>query len=120
MTELLSRGSLEDVIRRGGLRTASYGLILDLALQVGRVPVFFCACCVVTCRPCFFLSPLSPGLCSRRCLTRDTSLPPDDKFSARRIPRSGWDALCRCRALRVVRLELEHCIGVRTVSAACG
>lgn len=35
VTELLSRGSLEDVIRRGGLRTASYGLILDLALQVG-------------------------------------------------------------------------------------
>ncbi|CAN0183901.1 unnamed protein product, partial [Ectocarpus sp. 12 AP-2014] len=36
VTELLSRGSLEDVIRRGGLRTASYGLILDLALQAAR------------------------------------------------------------------------------------
>lgn len=34
VTELLSRGSLEDVIREGGLRTASYGLILNLALQV--------------------------------------------------------------------------------------
>ncbi|CAM9737887.1 unnamed protein product, partial [Sphacelaria rigidula] len=34
VTELLSRGSLEDVIREGGLRTASYALILDLALQV--------------------------------------------------------------------------------------
>lgn len=34
VTELLSRGSLEDVIRAGGLRTASYALILNLALQV--------------------------------------------------------------------------------------
>ncbi|CAM9808478.1 unnamed protein product, partial [Laminaria digitata] len=34
VTELLSRGSLEDVIRQGGLRTASYALILNLALQV--------------------------------------------------------------------------------------
>ena len=34
VTELLSRGSLEDVIREGGLRTASYALILNLALQV--------------------------------------------------------------------------------------
>lgn len=37
MTELLSRGSLEDVIREGGLQMASYGLILNLALQVHRV-----------------------------------------------------------------------------------
>ena len=38
VTELLSRGSLEDVIRLGGLRTASYALILNLALQVRAVP----------------------------------------------------------------------------------
>jgi len=37
VTELLARGSLEDVIRQGGLRTASYGLILNLALQVSNV-----------------------------------------------------------------------------------
>eukprot|EP00904_Undaria_pinnatifida_P005064 jgi/Undpi1/1688/HiC_scaffold_11.g05078.m1 len=36
VTELLSRGSLEDVIREGGLRTASYALILNLALQAAR------------------------------------------------------------------------------------
>lgn len=34
VTELLSRGSLEDVIQAGALRTASYRLILHLALQV--------------------------------------------------------------------------------------
>lgn len=47
VTELLSRGSLEDVIRQGGLRTASYGLILNLALQVRQFVRRFrvCFCC---------------------------------------------------------------------------
>lgn len=40
VTELLSRGSLEDVIREGGLRTASYALILNLALQASTLALY--------------------------------------------------------------------------------
>ncbi|CAM9160203.1 unnamed protein product [Ectocarpus sp. 4 AP-2014] len=67
VTELLSRGSLEDVIRRGGLRTASYGLILDLALQVapGCGDMYCTPYCAKAARGMLYLHTHNPAIVHR-------------------------------------------------------